>query len=1236
MARQTEARQRPPDDEWVSQHQRELDAMLNIRQPGYDAPPRASDPVAALSFVPAWAQGVGSFAGDRLRDAPGLRIGEAEPVKGALEGLGWLGENVFNPVVGAATAMAGAKFGNYEPLRKIVTAEDPRLAAGQYREESGEELRRIREDENEPLWKRAGAFVGGAAQLGFDAALPIAPGAGLVTGPLKTAAKARLAARGSRFATEADGALRVPDLDSEQLAARIGATSPAQQAHADNLAGEVAALDPAQAERIRMLEEIGILAPRPNNVIPFPKSQPLDIEPSPAGRASRAEERIIEMQRLRAEMAPEVGPIAPPLKDIPAPSAGPSGAEPTFGFQIEKFPAEVQPAMAKVADENAALLAQKTGPITWAETVRAAQEIGEPVERTAERLARHGVTSAELEAVRIGVAQKTRAAMEVAAKVARGTASPEEKLRGLMEMQEAATIQGRLHEAASEWGRTGAILRKQVDAELALGPSELAYRKAIAIIAREPGKADEFFQKLIAIDPSDTAALTRLLRDMNKADFWTRFDEYYKANLLWSPATHETNIVSGFYQQGLLAGRVALSRPTRIPDYIGGWLYGYKAAMDRIPAILSGAETADKWGGSVRAANPGKIGELIRIPYKALAIGDAFQTGPMYNGLIRIAAKDAAMKAGVKGAAQRQFIADFLADPPIGAKAAAVQTAEEFALHADSNLSSALLRMPRGLRYLTGALFIKTPVNLGKIGVRFSPLGALRPITERVFSGGAKTPAKQVFIESVAIGGAAATSFYFMLENGDMTGLYPRNRGEAQAWQAEGRGPLMIRASEFPMLGPLFRAIHGAEAEERWYTAGLLGPLLWPAMLAAATQKVTSDPSGEPVEKQVAMAAGAVGRALLDQIPMFQGYRRVNELLSDPVGAGVDYIGGLARGAIPAATLLATVERMTDTLKRKPEGVYETILAQIPVAGQNVRTAQDVLGRDVAQDNSGLLALLPRSSLERVHPVIQEQERLAKALGDDFSRLTKPTEDLGKVKLDPGERHAYAAVLGRHTEERLMALIGSLDYEGMSDAKKAKLWDKARTVARNKAKQEFASSLLGDMPGGREPRTPDQLAKGVVIGLSALTRNYDRALAVDDWMTKYGKDPDFTNALRENWSGSASEPSLDDHLTVAPLLKQMEKMPRFADGNGRPIGDERHWKQYDIERREWKRIQKDPTLGYVARRLTAQRYLMEHPVLRYFLRLAYRQGRANPQITLLKRHYPILERFKLPTDPDDD
>lgn len=755
----------------------------------------------------------------------------------------------------------------------------------------------------------------------------------------------------------------------------------------------------------------------------------------------------------------------PPVIDLT-----PGGGKPLAGRQIEKFPAEHRGALADNVAADAAGYASRSAPVSLNASLLAAEELGP---RAARNLPKHGELTAKVLRAETDIARSLERTIAVAEMPA-GVRSNQDILDGLLGFREAVETQKALHEGASELGRAMNALRVNITKDLASGPSEAAYRAAIGRVVKDPAHADTIFRAMLDFR-NDPQKLYRLLKDARKVDFIDKADEYIRANALWAPSTSELNIVSGFFQQGLELTTEVLRAPQHAPALIHGWITGYRGALEAIPDIVRGLNDTSKYGGSSvpGGAIDGIKGELIRIPYKGLAIQDAFQKAPMFNAILHQEAAKAAGTAVTTGPlagrrgklhlftpARQQFIKDFLNNPPSEAMERALKVSEEAALQNKSKGLNALLQLRRDIPATRiFSLFVMAPYNAAKLGVRFSPLGAARPLTERLL-GYDKTPISQVARESLVIGSATTAGFLGMLEAGNMTGLYPKSKAEAEAWKAQGLGPLMIRSSEYPILGPAFRLIHGEEASKRWYTSNLLGPLLAPAMLAAAARKGLVEKSEYPVEQQIEAAAGAIGQSLINQIPVFQGYRAVNQLLS--AEGAVDFIANFARLGIPASTAFKTAENWSDLLRRDPQGIWETLTAQIPGAAQNLRPAVDVLGRDIPNDNSGPNALLPKSSVERPHPVITEELRLRQAV-PGFTGFAQVGDKVGTgptaFNLNPDQHLELKRLVGQSRDKNITALLASPAYQSASDAEKARLFSQTENRAEAVGKKAYGLKL---------------------------------------------------------------------------------------------------------------------------------------------------------------------------------
>jgi hypothetical protein len=414
-------------------------------------------------------------------------------------------------IPGPGQGTVSNRYGQY-----LAKGEAPDQAAHHAMEDYGNALQQLAEDPNAPGAARAAAQ--GARVLGLvqsitapapapgGASFPIALGIIKKTGEAAAVDAAKLLAKELRAGgvSEAEAIARVMEgtgLD-DKVASRIVRSfsdlgTPAQVAANDALAKTVAE---------RAAQKASQLAPGEGAALGFGATRT-------KGEVAAAEQRLVELNRERAVQG------KPPLETLPPVTHEAGGNVPTRGFQIEKFPPEVQPFMATIAKALDPVLAASTKALSHEDIATAAQMIGEPVSKVAGRLAKRGVNSAEIQMVRQGVAAKVKVAADLAAQITRGQGTDKMKLDALAALQEAAAIQASLHEASSEAGRVLGVLRSQIDPALAQSGTELAYQAAISRIAKSPEHAAAIFEQLMKIG-DDPAAIYDVLRNLNKASGW--------------------------------------------------------------------------------------------------------------------------------------------------------------------------------------------------------------------------------------------------------------------------------------------------------------------------------------------------------------------------------------------------------------------------------------------------------------------------------------------------------------------------------------------------------------------------------------------------------------------------------------------------------------------------------------------------------------------------------------------
>jgi endonuclease YncB( thermonuclease family) len=111
-------------------------------------------------------------------------------------------------------------------------------------------------------------------------------------------------------------------------------------------------------------------------------------------------------------------------------------------------------------------------------------------------------------------------------------------------------------------------------------------------------------------------------------------------------------------------------------------------------------------------------------------------------------------------------------------------------------------------------------------------------------------------------------------------------------------------------------------------------------------------------------------------------------------------------------------------------------------------------------------------------------------------------------------------------------------------------------------------------------------------------------VSVNDWLVENGY---ATRRPLDN----ADKYTLDTYRQVIPLLKEVEKMPRFADAQGRAIGNERIWAQYDAERKQFAAIDNQKDMPAAQKSSARAAFRITHPMFRMYERYGLDENPAR-------------------------
>jgi hypothetical protein len=163
------------------------------------------------------------------------------------------------------------------------------------------------------------------------------------------------------------------------------------------------------------------------------------------------------------------------------------------------------------------------------------------------------------------------------------------------------------------------------------------------------------------------------------------------------------------------------------------------------------------------------------------------------------------------------------------------------------------------------------------------------------------------------------------------------------------------------------------------------------------------------------------------------GLADLHDMLDSNAGGGSP--GYLARTAIryaPYGGGSRAVANMLDPTARKAdrpsdsttwgESFGQNVATAIPGARGSVPAAQDVLGREMANPQSGLGAIIPKTTVETPDPVIQAFQSAGIDIGD-------PPEKAGDFIMTTDEKRAWMTARGAELEKRVTPAIQAMPPE---------------------------------------------------------------------------------------------------------------------------------------------------------------------------------------------------------------
>ena len=581
---------------------------------------------------------------------------------------------------------------------------------------------------------------------------------------------------------------------------------------------------------------------------------------------------------------------------------------------------------------------------------------------------------------------------------------------------------------------------------------------------------------------------------IGKIDSWRYF------SMLGNPKTHIRNMVGNF-----LMGK-AQDTKNKVAGVIEGTVAKFNTDMERTHTIkISNKEVlkfakndiknvSDRLGLNDNKYNPKSRLENSMRTFKSNAMENTLGRLFKWNDNLLEAEDGLGLKSGYKKALSEYITANKIdinniTDTQLSkARNYAIQQAQERTFHQANTIASAInsfFGKNKGTKAIGDAIlpFVKTPANVAKTGIEYSPAGLAKSIVyDSVQLRKGKININQ-YIDNISKGltGSGITVLGFALAKSGMLKASGSDDDKKEKFDEQSG-----------------KQAYSMQIGDNTYTIDWLAPVGIPLMVGAEIYEGLSQKTNEnktksnddnDVTKQFWDRAEVLANSLsntLDpmvEMSMISGLtsavksfaqgdtQALGSMLTNGAKSYVNQFVPTLLGQV--AKTIDTVERDTtstksETISKAADSTMNQIKSKVPILRETLPTKKDIWGKDISlADNWAQrffeAGILPTNSKKiNKDKVVTELNDLYDKIGESSILPTTIdknfTIDSQRYRMTNEEYNTYKTNYGKTSYELIKNLISSKEYNKMNDEQKQKAIENVYTYAKENNKVNYAKN----------------------------------------------------------------------------------------------------------------------------------------------------------------------------------